>query len=71
MVMRSTIRRATVLPLLSPPTAAPFESQEAKLNDLVENFETRDNDVFVCTYVKSGTTWTQQIINLVRGMPLA
>lgn len=40
--------------------------QEAVLEDLIETFETRDNDVFICTYVKSGTTWTQQIINLVR-----
>lgn len=44
---------------------APFAEQEDKLNELIETFETRDNDVFVCTYVKSGTTWTQQIINLV------
>lgn len=35
------------------------------LNELIETFKTRDSDVFICTYVKSGTTWTQQIINVV------
>lgn len=41
------------------------QTQEKALDNLIDTFETRDNDVFVCTYVKSGTTWTQQIINLV------
>ncbi len=40
--------------------------QEAGLTELIETFETRDSDVFVCTYVKSGTTYTQQILTLVR-----
>lgn len=42
-----------------------FGRQEAVLDHLIDTFETRDNDVFVCTFVKSGTTWTQQIINVV------
>lgn len=31
--------------------------------NLIDNFETKDGDVFVATYVKAGTTWTQQIIH--------
>eukprot|EP01035_Chromulina_nebulosa_P019753 gene19753-25685_t len=30
---------------------------------IIDNFETHDNDVFVATFVKAGTTWTQQIIH--------
>lgn len=39
--------------------------EEKATNDLIRTFETRDSDVFVCTFVKSGTTWTQHIINLL------
>jgi len=28
-------------------------------------FETKDDDVFICTYVKAGTTWVQQIVHLL------
>ncbi|XP_078613342.1 amine sulfotransferase-like [Branchiostoma floridae x Branchiostoma japonicum] len=33
--------------------------------ELVDSFEVRDDDVFVSAYVKSGTTWTQQIVSLI------
>ncbi|CAM9126316.1 unnamed protein product [Hapterophycus canaliculatus] len=38
--------------------------QEDATNELIRTFETRDGDVFVCTFAKSGTTWVQQIITL-------
>lgn len=34
--------------------------------DLRSKFVTRSDDVFVVAYPKSGTTWTQQIVKLVR-----
>ena len=32
---------------------------------MIDTFETRDTDVFICTYVKAGTTWAQQIVTLL------
>ncbi|XP_066267931.1 sulfotransferase 1A1-like [Branchiostoma lanceolatum] len=33
--------------------------------EMIESFEVRDDDVFIAAYLKSGTTWTQQIVSLV------
>lgn len=35
----------------------------ARFEDIIDNFETKDGDVFIATYVKAGTTWTQQIVH--------
>ena len=40
--------------------------KEQNYEDLRSKFVTRSNDVFVVAYPKSGTTWTQQIVKLVR-----
>lgn len=48
-----------LLPVRGIPCNPTFESDE--LENLISSFETRDTDVFVDTYVKSGTTWTQQV----------
>ena len=37
-------------------------SNEQSLKYLYEDFVPRDDDIFICTYAKSGTTWMQQMI---------
>lgn len=37
----------------------------ALFEEMIDGFVTRDSDVFVCTYVKAGTTWAQQIVTLL------
>lgn len=36
-----------------------------KFENLIDQFETHDNDVFIATFVKAGTTWTQQIVSQI------
>eukprot|EP01038_Epipyxis_sp_PR26KG_P012375 gene12375-16599_t len=39
--------------------------------NIIDNFETKDGDIFIATFVKAGTTWTQQIVHLLlrNGVP--
>lgn len=36
-----------------------------QFENLIDSFNTNDGDTFITTYVKAGTTWTQQIVHLL------
>ncbi|MFT7474709.1 MAG: hypothetical protein ACI81L_001638 [Verrucomicrobiales bacterium] len=60
--MRNPVRPTSIDDMMS--RLANFRSNEAA--EVVNNFPTRPSDVFICTYTKSGTTWTQQIVHQLR-----
>ncbi|XP_019634617.1 PREDICTED: sulfotransferase 1A1-like [Branchiostoma belcheri] len=42
-----------------------FPLADRRAVELVESFEVRDDDIFISAYIKSGTTWVQQIVSLL------
>jgi len=60
--MREAVRPISIDDMMS--RLADFRSEEAA--EAVDNFPTLPSDVFICTYTKSGTTWTQQIVHQLR-----
>lgn len=42
----------------------PFISQE-DINEIAAKFKVNNGDIFVVTYPRSGTTWTEQIVHLI------
>jgi hypothetical protein len=39
--------------------------EENSFGNVIDNFKTKDGDVFISTFVKAGTTWMQQIVHLL------
>ena len=51
---------------LSPVNGIPMNILVSQQNvDELANFELRSDDLFVVSYPKTGTTWTQQIVKLI------
>ncbi|MCB0178687.1 MAG: sulfotransferase domain-containing protein [Anaerolineae bacterium] len=42
----------------------PFITQSI-MDSLADEFVVHDDDVFVVTYPRSGTTWTEQVVHLI------
>ncbi|VDI45767.1 Hypothetical predicted protein [Mytilus galloprovincialis] len=51
---------------VSYPSFSPFRKKEAKnvIEDIM-NVKSRDSDIIICTYAKSGTHWTYEIVNML------
>ena len=43
----------------------PFPSNQAVLDSLADDFGVRDDDIFVISYPKAGTSWMTQLVHLL------
>ncbi|XP_015284809.1 PREDICTED: sulfotransferase family cytosolic 1B member 1-like [Gekko japonicus] len=59
--LKAVVRRFPLVPVHGVPLMEPIAQQWAR----VENFEARPDDLVVVTYPKAGTTWIQEIVDLI------
>ena len=45
---------------------APLYIKQEQVDEVVSNFQLEHSDIWITTYSKAGTTWTQQIVKLIR-----
>ena len=50
-------------------TAQPAFITEARMEEIKEKHQSRPDDIFIATYVKSGTTWLQYLVYEIMGRP--
>ncbi|XP_054848485.1 sulfotransferase 1B1-like [Eublepharis macularius] len=59
--LKEVLRRFPLVPVHGIPLMEPIAQQWAR----IENFEARPDDLIISTYPKGGTTWMQEIVDLI------